>query len=54
MLIFYRINHLIGWHCTLTWTLNMSGEWTPVRTLSLSASGLYLAHHTPAPLSQNS
>ena len=39
---------------TSTWTLNMSGEWTPVRTLSLSAMSLYLAHHTLAPLSQNS
>ena len=34
-------------------TLNMSGEWTPVRSLSLSAWSLYLAHHTLAALSQN-
>jgi hypothetical protein len=34
-------------------TLNMSGEWTPVRTRSLSALSLYFAHHTLAALIQN-
>ena len=34
-------------------SLNMSGEWTPVRTLSLRALSLYLAHHTLAALIQN-
>ena len=34
------------------WTLNTSGEWTPVRSLSLRAWSLYLAHHTLAALTQ--
>ena len=36
------------------WTLNMSGEWTPVRTLILRALGRYLAHQTLAALIQKS
>ena len=36
-----------------TWTLNWSGEWVPVTTESLRASGLDLEHHTLAALIQN-
>ena len=36
------------------WTLNMSGEWTPVRTRILRALGRYFAHQTFAALTQNS
>ena len=37
-----------------TWTLNMEGEWAPVKTASFRAFGLYLAHHTLAALIQKS
>ena len=62
--IFWESFHV--WKCSLklelelvfpshisTWTLNWSGEWVPVTTESLRASGLDLEHHTLAALIQN-